>query len=284
MSINRNPIVSQFDRDLYTLRCAGFAVIPAVFDAGTLDRLKKSAEAFQAEVDAYDSAGGEVIYKAGWPLHNARALYAAAVEFQDLIMHPSVQAFARAYLEQPRLRDCSFLTNMPDTRNIARGTAAPVNYHRDKLWLPDEMIRPNYLHCFVLLTDFTRENGATVVVPGTHRDREPGHYFLDNDSGEKTDTNYYPVFERRYFPASVQIEAARGSLLVFDPMIIHAQGINVSTERRSAIDVMFHRDGLPGIINCRAVAEKHGRVPVRSDLLPLLDSTSGKYETYGPLR
>jgi len=101
---------AQFQRDIFTLRCAGFAVIPGFLDEGTVDRLFDLAREFEREVNAFAEAGGEVIYQAGFPLKNVRALYAVATEFQDLIMDLRLQAYVQAYLGEGVLRDCHLLT------------------------------------------------------------------------------------------------------------------------------------------------------------------------------
>jgi ectoine hydroxylase-related dioxygenase (phytanoyl-CoA dioxygenase family) len=67
------------------------------------------------------------------------------------------------------------------------------------------------------LTDFTVENGATRLVPGSHRfDRRPV-------KGERADT--------------VEAVVPRGSVLVYDGAIWHGGGANESAERRLGIVV-----------------------------------------------
>ena len=122
------------------------------------------------------------------------------------------------------------------------------------------------------------------MVPGTHRRREPGYYFLHNDPGEIIESNAYLVYDRRYFPSAIQVEAKKGSLLLFDPMVIHTQAINVTQEPRQVLNLLFHQRGASGIMNCRAIAENHARVPIRDDLLTILGDGADLPDTYGPLR
>lgn len=272
----------QFQRDLYTLQCAGFCILPDFKAPAEIDRLAARAFEWQAEVNQFLERGGDLPYRAGWPLQNARALFAVDEIFQDLVQDPRILAYADGYLGDAELRDCHLLTNMPDPRNATRGRDAGVNYHRDKKWPDDEPVQPSYLHCFVLLTDMTRDNGGTLIVPGTHREREADYYFLETDPGRKVEGNWYKVYDRRYFPGAIQVEAKRGSLVLFDPTCIHAQGINVTEERRSVINATFHRRGLPGILNCRAIAEKSNRIPLKRELLLRLCDTPEASDTYGP--
>ncbi len=273
---------AQVQRDLYTVRRAGFAVVPGFVDDVQAEAILAEATRFRDEVDAYRAAGGDVQFLSGWPLHNVRALYAVSELAQDVVRDERLLAYARGYLGEARVQDCQLLTNMPDDRNISRGSDGSVNYHRDGKW-PDGDIRPTYLHCFVLLTPMTKENGGTIVVPGTHREREPGYYFKETDPGEFVESNFYPTYPRRYFPGSVQVEAPRGSLVLIDPMGIHAQGINVSNELRTVLNVSFAVEGAAGMLDCRGLAEKHARIEVDADLLELLLADDRLPSEYGPL-
>jgi hypothetical protein len=273
----------QTRRDLYALQRAGFAVIPDFLEMCRVVAVLDEATSFQAEVDEFRHTGGEVPFQSGWPLRNVRALYAVSTAVQDVAMDDRILAYAQGYLGHARLQDCQLITNMPDERNAARGAGAAVNYHRDGTW-PDGTIRPLYLHCFVLLTEMTKTNGGTIVVPGTHREREPGYYFKERDPGEFIDSNFYPIYPRRYFPSSIQVEAPAGSLLLIDPMVIHAQGINVSDDRRTVLNISFTADDGHGMLDCRGLAERHSRVALRPDLWDMLLADPELASEYGPLR
>ena len=279
---SQSSAVTQLDRDIYALEASGFALIPHFIDDAEIDTFLEQYATYQEEVDAFASGGGDLLNKTGWPIKSARAAWAVSQEVQDVIMDERLQAYARGYLKDPLLRDCQFLANMPDERNAKRGGDSKVSYHRDKYW-EGEPTFSDYLWCFLLLDDMTPENGGTIVVPGTHRMREPGYYFLENDPGEVISSNDYLVYDRRYFASAIQVTARKGTLLMFDPMVIHTQSVNISPVPRRVLNVLFHRRGLPGIMNCRAIAENHARLPVRDDLLKLLSSDSDKPENYGPL-
>jgi ectoine hydroxylase-related dioxygenase (phytanoyl-CoA dioxygenase family) len=275
-------MTTQFERDLYCLRCAGYTIVRDFVPEREVDELARLAQAFELEVEDFVRRGGKTILRHLWPLRTTRALYAIHPMFQDLAMHPMIQAFARGYLEQPRLRDCLLQTNMPDARNGQRGAEGDVSYHRDSLWSSDSLT-PMYLHCFVLLTDFNRDNGATIIVAGTHRQREPGYYFKHTDPRAPQPGIDYRVYERSYFSNSVQIEARRGALLLLDPMSIHTQGINTTDQPRVGLNITFRTASGQGLLNARSLAQKHARVPVRADLLEILDADPALPDHFGPL-
>ena len=278
-------MVSQIERDLYCLSCSGFAVLPHFLDSARVDAIARAAREFEGEVQRFVDAGGTAILRHSWPLRTTRCLYAVSREVQDLVMDPRVQALAHGYLGAPILRDCLIQTNMPDPQNAKRGPQGDVSFHRDTLW-PEGRIRPMYLHVFLLLTDFGQENGATIVVPGTHRRAEPGYYFKHTDPRSAQDGIEYKVYERRYFPSHIQLEAPRGSIVLLDPMTIHTQGINVTNEPRSLINMTFRAEGvvgMPALLNARKIAEHFARVPVRSDLLNILESCAELPAHFGPI-
>ncbi len=69
------------------------------------------------------------------------------------------------------------------------------------------------------VTDFTAENGATRVVPGSHtRDRPP-------ELGEEVST--------------VPVEMPRGSVLVYNGSLWHGGGANTSPDRRVGIAMNY---------------------------------------------
>jgi hypothetical protein len=277
--------VTQLDRDLYCLRCSGFLILRQFVSISIVERIRQTAERFQTEVDAYVAVKGVGDRSYNWPLRYTRCLYALSTDVQDIVMEPTVQDIVNGYLSRPVLRDCLMQTNMVEPRTAARGELGALSYHRDTLW-PAGEIAPMYLHVFLLLDDFKSSNGATVVVPGTHLEREPGYYFKDTDIRERQAGIQYRVYERSYFGSAVTLEAPRGSLILLDPMCIHTQGNNVTHAQRALVNMTFRAgavSGEPRLLNARAIAERHARVKMRSDFLALLESDNSLPAHFGPL-
>ena len=78
------------------------------------------------------------------------------------------------------------------------------------------------LNVMVAVDEFTRENGATLVVPGTHQRSDP------------------PALDAMARDA-LPIECPAGSLIVFDSTLWHAAGQNRSRRDRLAINHQFTR-------------------------------------------
>lgn len=78
------------------------------------------------------------------------------------------------------------------------------------------------INVFFALDDFTAQNGATLVVPGTHQ-KEPAPS---------------AAYNRMH---AVPIICPAGSLIVFDSTLVHAAGHNASGQDRLAINQQFTR-------------------------------------------
>lgn len=78
------------------------------------------------------------------------------------------------------------------------------------------------INCFFAIDPFTRVNGATLVVPGTHqRPKPPTLEYMERNA--------------------VPVECPAGSMLVFDSTLYHAAGANTSGSDRLAINHQFTR-------------------------------------------
>lgn len=94
--------------------------------------------------------------------------------------------------------------------------------HLNPIWHIDSGMHPGYLQFpivmnnFFFLSDYTKDNGATLVVPGTHKVPTPD---LSEFSGE----------------GAVAIEAPAGTALLVEGRTWHAAGINVNGELRVSL-------------------------------------------------
>ncbi len=79
----------------------------------------------------------------------------------------------------------------------------------------------------VPLVDFTECNGATRVVPGSHRDPVPDA----------------PVEAGRPYPRERIVTARAGDAIVFNGHLWHSGTKNTSDERRDALQIVFRRRG-----------------------------------------
>lgn len=132
-------------------------------------------------------------------------LFAKSKAFTELALNNTVHSVAADWL----LPNCAnYMLNVTQLIEIGPGEAAQF-LHRDDLIWPHPYPKPEMEVTFIFaLNDFTRENGATCVVPGSHlwhRERTPEPHEI------------------------TQAAMKRGSVLCYTGSVIHGGGPN-STE------------------------------------------------------
>ncbi len=144
------------------------------------------------------------------------ALVARSPACREVVMNGTILDAANGFLAPYCNRIQLHLTQL--IRILPGQGVQPL--HRDRLawggFLPFP-IEPQF-NTLWALTEFTAENGATRVVPGSHRgklDREP-------DEGEV-----------------VQAEMSRGSVLIYTGSVVHSGGENRSTQPRLGMNITY---------------------------------------------
>ena len=167
---------------------------------------------------------------AGRKTKRTGGLVAQSPAVRPVVLHPLVLGAAKAVLgpftERIQLNLTQIITILPGQ------AAQPL--HRDRfVWggrgsgfegaggLP-RRIEPQFNAIFAL-TDFTSENGATTVAPGSHR--------WDFDGSEA---------DRQAQPAEcVQAEMPRGSVILYTGSVIHAGSENRSSGPRIGMNITY---------------------------------------------
>ena len=144
------------------------------------------------------------------------ALVARSTAARDLVMHPVTTNLARKFLEPYTDKIQLHLTQII---NIQPGQGAQPR-HRDRLawggYLPAE-IEPQF-NTIWALTDFTEENGATRVVPGSVG---------------------WPDDRRAADDETTQAVMTAGSVLLYSGSVIHGGGKNFSDADRTGVNITY---------------------------------------------
>ena len=134
--------------------------------------------------------------------------------FRDILEHPSVLELTKHILG-PTVLNESYLVHSIDA-NVTRPGSAEQFIHLDASNGPSGQLRPNQSRFIWCLDEFVEENGATRVVPGSHK------------WNDKVDTSGAAHYE------SVPAEAPAGSLIIYTDMLLHGTGANTSKNRERA--------------------------------------------------
>ena len=203
-----------FEAGLANLREHGFTVVPDVL---TGDTLKRTRDALYTAAESDRARGREVAQFAldkGDASLNQRVWNVLSRDplFEDLAEHPLALSFVRAVLGWPAL-----LGNI--SANICHPGCVGGYLHADQTFLgePWPAEGPQGLNVAWAIDDFTAANGATRIVPGSHK-RSRGVRFEE----QETDT--------------VAMEAPAGSAIVFESRLWHKTGANTTEgESRAAV-------------------------------------------------
>ena len=208
--------LAYFDADadsddvLTTLREDGACVLVDVMSDELRSRVNSELQPFIAATPTgRDDFTGRLTGRTG-------ALVARSTAARDLVMHPVTTNLARKFLEPYTDKIQLHLTQII---NIQPGQGAQPR-HRDRLawggYLPAE-IEPQF-NTIWALTDFTEENGATRVVPGSVG---------------------WPDDRRAVDDETTQAVMTAGSVLLYSGSVIHGGGKNFSDADRTGVNITY---------------------------------------------
>jgi ectoine hydroxylase-related dioxygenase (phytanoyl-CoA dioxygenase family) len=211
-------LVEQFDTE-------GFCVIPELLEPAQLERQR---EALAPWVDA--GPMGRNVFE-GTRTHRIYAMLAKDPAFADLVAHPVSLAWAEHYLGQSCLLSACLAIHLQPGES-----AQP--WHTDdghtSLTPPHDLLG---VSTFWALDDTTLENGATEVLPGSHRWSEtefPG-VLRDQDFATGEDVAGDPGSH----PDAVKVTMPAGSLMIARGDLWHRGGANRSDTARCLITPQY---------------------------------------------
>jgi ectoine hydroxylase-related dioxygenase (phytanoyl-CoA dioxygenase family) len=201
------------DGHVERIRLEGFTVVPGAFTVDELTYLADRIDTLLAE-QAERAGGIQALVDIG-EHDTLRCCLAHDEAFVRLAANEPVLAICRQLLG-----DFIVLTQQNAIANPPGRVHHQAACHRDLPYQHFVSSRPLAISALFCVDPFTPENGATVVLPGTHRVE---HFPSDALAKE---------IER-------PVEAPAGSFVVFDSMLFHRAGHNRSTAMRRAVNHVY---------------------------------------------
>ncbi len=200
--------MTEFDNAVYELDVYGFTIVESVLIAEQVAEMRGVLIRLNDEVGEERGGEGSCRHVSNLPTLDPI--------FFPVIDHPSILPILEHYLEQ------SLILGSLNSR-IVRPGDGDQGFHSD---IPPEMLNmasPVMMNTVWMLDDFSRENGGTRVVPGTHK----------SGLGHPP-----PGVEVKYY---VQPSAPAGSVLIFNGQCWHAGGANGSDANRHALFAHYRK-------------------------------------------
>jgi ectoine hydroxylase-related dioxygenase (phytanoyl-CoA dioxygenase family) len=202
--------VASPDAELARLRRDGFVVLERVLSAGELDALKAALAPFEA-----DRPMGRNDFE-GQRSQRVYSLAGKGAPFLALAEHPRVLPLLDAVLEKNFL-----LSNLQSIRLHPGET--PQAFHTDDAFYLSPRPRATLgVSCIWAIEDFTEDNGATELVPGSHL------WGMEHPDDRPEDA-----------AKAVKAVMPAGSVVVFDAGTWHRGGGNASKGTRLAISPQY---------------------------------------------
>lgn len=198
-----------------TLRYQGYCVVEGVISTALLAELRGAM--YRAQEGILREMGEERLRRAG-ELGILRLMMRFDPVFFRLLELPEVLAVVDAALSPTAILHLQNGFILPSYPPGETPKAFQNTLHRDFPRHLDGYVAS--VNTFFAIDAFTRDNGATFIVPGSHQRAKP------------PDEAYVRT-------AAFPVECAAGSMLVFDSTLWHAAGSNVSGRDRLAINQQF---------------------------------------------
>jgi ectoine hydroxylase-related dioxygenase (phytanoyl-CoA dioxygenase family) len=223
--------------------------------AATLPDGHTQFDAIRSEMQPFIDAtpmGGDSF--TGKQTRRTGALVGRSPSSRDLIQHPTILEVTGKLLHQAQ----SF--QLHHTQTIAIGPdSAAQSIHRDE-WAFDffEFPSNHHVQCNTIwaMTDFTEENGATRLIPGSQAD---------------------PVDLGRTIDESVPAEMTKGSCLLYTGKVYHGGGANQSDDTRVGLNVTYNVGWLRQEENQYLSVPRDVAKTLDDDLLRLMGYRIGAY-------
>jgi Phytanoyl-CoA dioxygenase (PhyH) len=212
--LQQNLPENSFDEAMEQMRTIGFAVIDSGYSA---TELLQFSEEFNGARKRYIETYGEQELKSMNEYHTIRSpLTQGSDAFLKLALNENLMSILK------RLIQGKFILNQQNgIINPPQQTYNQAAWHRDLPYQHFVSTKPLAINALFCVDDFTIENGATFVIPSSHKSEAfPSENYIKKNA--------------------IQVEATAGSFILLDCMLFHSGGFNHSTSARRAVNHIYN--------------------------------------------
>ncbi|MDQ2636524.1 MAG: phytanoyl-CoA dioxygenase family protein [Actinomycetota bacterium] len=217
------PPTSTVERHVGEIDEAGYTVVKGVLDAATVDELLEDTDRLERKlptviansntvVKGFAQPGRPPVTGADhdWVRIDNLLLHGAC--YEPLPVHPRLLPVVEGVLG----RDCLLSWFM--TSNQLPGAVAQRLHSDDEMYPLPRPHQPLLCNALVALCEFTAENGATQVVPGSH---------------------HWAEMPTAPYPEGQPVEMAPGDALIWNGSLWHTAGANGTERARPALTINY---------------------------------------------
>ncbi|MGK0336299.1 MAG: hypothetical protein ACJAWF_000912 [Candidatus Azotimanducaceae bacterium] len=196
------------------LRVNGCVVVKGVSAVETRDALVVELNTYIAKAEVESEVGPDAFYPGS--TKRVTALITRSEACRELLMHPTLHSVVDDLL----LPNCEhYQLHVATALVVGPGARKQVLHREDDVYEFFEVPRPDMIVASMwAMTDFTKANGATQIVPGSHR---------------------WAAGRIATADEIVQAEMSAGDVLIWHGGTLHGAGANVSTEWRYGVFLSF---------------------------------------------
>lgn len=206
--------VTPVDYAVEQLKLRGYAVVDGGYSPEEIAAFKTAFD--QARATSEARHGGKAALAAIDEHNTIRIAMSYHPIFLGLAMNASVVEICKRLIgDYIVLNQQNGIVNPGNLERYNQGS-----YHRDLPFQHFTSSRPLAINALYCVDDFTLENGATFVVPASHKE-EP----FPSDTMIRA--------------SQVQVAAPAGSFIVLDCMIFHSGGVNRTSQERRGVNHVY---------------------------------------------
>lgn len=211
--VDRTRSQTSAEQHAERIRLLGYSIVEGELAQSQVDAMPGQIDAL-LERQAGEAGGWDRLRDIG-DQGTARCCLAYDGAFVPLATNPAILAICRLLLgDYFVLMQQNAVINAPEQVHTQRA------YHRDLPYQHFTSSRPLAISALFCADPFTMENGATHLIPGSHKVEEfPSEPLIDQ--------------------VEEVVEAAAGSYIVFDAMLFHRAGTNLSDRPRRAVNQVY---------------------------------------------
>jgi ectoine hydroxylase-related dioxygenase (phytanoyl-CoA dioxygenase family) len=217
------------DRSIEEVKLRGFSILDSGYEPEDLEHLSQAFTLARSQME--ERFGGRESLARIDEHNTIRVPMAYQRKFLDLALNPVILDLCKRMLgDHFILNQQNGISNPGDKKHYNQAA-----FHRDLPYQHFVSDRPLAINALFCLNDFTKENGATLVIPGSHK------------LGAFPSDDVVEILQQ-------QIEAPAGSFIVLDCMLFHSGAPNETSHERLAVNHVYsipllkQQIDLPGVL------------------------------------